>query len=309
MEKSGVRIAYILLVHKSPMQVNTFLQQLLKDKDSEVYIHIDKNGLARFKNRIQPHPRVHVLQTSIACSWGDISLVDATLLLMKEVAASGRGVDFVCLRSGQDLVVRDGYAQFLAQNRNMNFLTFNRIDRKSIYTAWIRLRWPRCTRRLYDGVHPYRLLRSMFKKLYGMGINLRPNRNGLPGHMNFYGGDQWFCFSMSLVRYILDYLDTNPWYREAFENSLVPDTCFFQTLVMNSPFAWQVVNGNHVYTRWGKALKGINHPTTLTMEDIADIEKSGCYFARKFDGNTDRTVIDYFYSKSYYSGQLVNTYK
>ena len=293
----GSRIAYCLLIHKSPEQVNDFIRQLLSDESADVYVHIDAKARDALHGQILTSPRVRILDTSMACAWGDISLVDATLLLIRAVIQSGKSYDFVCLRSGQDLVVRNGYHEYLKAAKTRNFIGIRKLPRTRSETAFFDVRWPRRTRQLYDGMHPYRLLRGLLTRLYLLGINIRPNRHSLPKRLDLYDGSQWFALSAHLVRCIIAYLDNHPSYYEAFKDTLVPDSSFFQTLIMNSAFAPTVVNDYQVYVRWGSGLRDYNHPMALTSADVPSIEASGQFFARKFDVNVDSRVITYFVDK------------
>jgi hypothetical protein len=297
MKIQNISIAYMLLVHKNPEQVNMFLKQILKDEDADIYIHIDKKCGELMKGKLIKHPRVYILEESVEGTWGDISLVDATILLLKKVVYSGRNYDFVCLRSGQDLMVKEGYKKYLAENKDRNFMEMFKVEKSSNYVSLVNINWPKCTRKLYDNMHPFRLLRLLLKNLYGIGINLLPNKDSLPENFDLYCGEQWFSISMKFAGYIIDFLNENPWYYKAFKNSLAPDTWFFQTLIKNSSFSDTVVNSNHVYIKWGKTKRDSNHPVTLTLNDINDIERTGNYFARKFDVNVDKEVIQYFYNK------------
>lgn len=302
MQTSDISIAYMLLVHKNPDQVNKFIEQIIKHEHSDVYVHIDKKSVHFMIDKIMKHPRVYILQDSVSGSWGDISLVDATIKLINAVVDSERKYEFLCLRSGQDMIVKEGYEKYLTENKERNFITVSKIDKSNSYAACVNIRWPKCTRRLYDNMHPFRLLRSLLKYMYYYGFNLFPNKNKLPESFSIYDGSQWFTISMSFGKYIINYLHKNQWYYDAFKDALVPDTCFFQTLIKNSPFSNTVININHVYMRWGSTIKDNNHPVTLTTDDINGIEATDNYFARKFDENVDNEVIKYFYNKVVNSG-------
>ena len=71
---------------------------------------------------------------------------------------------------------------------------------------------------------------------------------------------------------------------------------FFQTIIMNSQYANNVCD-ELMYVNFGKTFSTMNHPLTITMEDVASIEKSNCFCARKFEYLTNRDVIDYYIMK------------
>jgi hypothetical protein len=295
MDQMKSRTAYILQIHKNPNQVNQFIKQIIAENHADVFIHIDKKNYDDIKSKIIRSPRVNILKETIDVSWGDISLVDSTILLFKEVIASGVNYDFVCSRSGQDLLVKNGFTDFLAENKGKIFMNAFRVRVNEPHAAFVNVSWPRRTRKLYlNPFHPNRILRRGLALLYSFGWNILPNRNPLPIEFSIYNGSNWFCIPLEVVKYIIQFLADNKWYYEAYKNSLVPDEFFFQTLLMNSKFKTDVVNENLMYIKFAETLKGRNNPITLTLEHIDVIKRSNEYFARKFDENVDKVVIDYF---------------
>ncbi|MBQ4312123.1 MAG: hypothetical protein II773_11070 [Oscillospiraceae bacterium] len=55
--------------------------------------------------------------------------------------------------------------------------------------------------------------------------------------MRFYFGSCWFCLTRRTLEWILDQLEMHPEYYRFFRNCNCSDESFFQTLVMNSPYA------------------------------------------------------------------------
>ena len=86
-------------------------------------------------------PNVKILDNSINCEWGDISQVHTTILLLKEVLASQKTYDFICLRSGQDLLVKEGFKEFLVENSNSVFLDIREISNKNL--GAMKINWPK----------------------------------------------------------------------------------------------------------------------------------------------------------------------
>ena len=91
-----------------------------------------------------------------------------------------------------------------------------------------------------------------------------------------------------MVQWIYNFLDEHPEYIKLFKHSLCPDECFFQTLVMNSPFASSVKPYLH-YIKWEK---GKSSPRTLTESDYQEIVDSSKLMARKFDIDVDKEIIN-----------------
>lgn len=284
--------AYILQVHNNPNQVNKFINQLISDNQADVFVHIDKKSFEGLNKEIIKHPHVKILQNSVNCEWGDISQIDATLLLIKEVLASKNQYDFVCLRSGQDLLVKRNFKDFLLENKDKVFVNVRKMNKKEL--GLMKINWPKIARKRYTSAHPIRILRRLMMGFYNKGINVSPNLNKWPSEYTLYKGSQWFSIPLEVAQYIVEFLNENEWYYKYFENTLVPDESFFNTLILNSPFKDKVVNDNLYFLNWGQTLSNRNSPEYLTSRDISFIENSNCFFARKFDENFDTPVVEYF---------------
>ncbi|MEH7112171.1 beta-1,6-N-acetylglucosaminyltransferase [Neobacillus niacini] len=289
---TSLRTAFIIQIHKNPEQVNKFITQLIAEGQADVFVHIDKKNYEKLHQDIFKSPNVRVLQYSINCEWGDISQVDTTILLLREVLASKNKYDFVCLRSGQDLLVKDGFKDYLMNNKNKIFMNNRQMSDKDL--GFMKINWPKITRKRYTTTHPIRIYRKLLLNFYSKGLNIYPNINKWPKELSFYKGSQWFTVPFEVAKYIIEFLNENVWYYRFFENSLVPDESFFHTLIMNSHFKSNVINNNLMFLKWGETLSGRNSPQDLTSEDLNKIVDSNQYFARKFDEDIDNSVIDYF---------------
>ena len=92
-----MRIAYLILAHTDVKQLNRLLKQLCEMQD--VYLHVDQK--ADFSiDEINDYSSLYILTQRTRCYWGDISLVEATLLLYR--AALQKKYDRYVLLSGQD---------------------------------------------------------------------------------------------------------------------------------------------------------------------------------------------------------------
>lgn len=299
--------AYILQVHQNPNQVNHFIRQLISEQQADVFVHIDKKNSQKINGQIIKNPRVKILHRSINCEWGDISQVDATLLLLREVLASRKQYDFVCLRSGQDLLVKNHYKDFLLDNKGKIFMSNRNISIKD--AGLMKIQWPKIARKRYTSAHPIRIYRRGLLSLYNKGMNIFPNLNKWPKDYLFYKGSQWFSIPYEVAKYIITFIDENEWYYKFFENTLVPDESFFHTLIMNSYYKKDVVNNNLYFLKWGETLSERNSPQYLTRKDITSIESSDCFFARKFSEDIDDSVIEYFANKVRFGGKRESDHK
>lgn len=297
------RTAYILQVHKNPEQINKFIKQLISGELADVYVHIDKKNYKLIYEKIIKSPYVKILEKSIDCNWGDISQVDATILLLEEVLASKKKYDFICLRSGQDLLVKNGLKEYLIQYKDRIFLNHSKINDEDL--GFMMIKWPEISRKRYTTAHPIRIFRRVLLSLYRHKVNIFPNTKTLPKGYSFYKGSQWFSIPFYVAEYIIDFLKINNEYYDFFKNSLVPDESFFHTIIMNSPYRGNVVNNNLFFMKWGEILSERNSPQDLSFVDTKEIEDSECFFARKFNEEKDKRVISYFSSKVYFDNRML----
>jgi hypothetical protein len=199
-------------------------------------------------------------------------------------------------------MVRKGFESFLLEHNGKNFIEVHNVNSKSSNASLVYCKWPKILRRRYGVMHPLRWFRSLAVRLFQLGFNLFPNKNILPSRIKLYRGSQWFCITYDLAKYIVQYLNENPWYYLAFGDSLISDEWFFHTLIMNSPFAYTVIKKNLTYIRMGETLSTHNHPLVITMKNVCDIDGSENFFARKFDPEIDYEVIDHYYKRIVCSG-------
>lgn len=100
--------------------------------------------------------------------------------------------------------------------------------------------------------------------------------------MRLYFGSCWFCLTRRTLEWILDQLEMHPEYYRFFRNCNCSDESFFQTLVMNSPYAALREDYLH-YIVWNK---GKNNPEILTMKDYRDMIGSGMFLIAPIEPTT-----------------------
>ena len=113
-----------------------------------------------------------------------------------------------------------------------------------------------------------------------------PFKRHLPEGVTFYAGSQFWCLSLEHCRYVLaESIKWTPFFRRA----LIPDEVFFHTILMNSTFSKDLINEDITYAQWESDAAS---PSLLGTKDIKALLRSDCYFARKFDIDHDRHILD-----------------
>ncbi len=97
--------------------------------------------------------------------------------------------------------------------------------------------------------------------------------------MKLFFGSQWWCLTNESVNWIQDFISKHNEVCDFYRTTLVPDESFFQTLVMNVPYA-EDIEPNLVYMDWSE---GKNSPKVLAEEDFDFMIKSEKMIARKID--------------------------
>lgn len=288
---SQIKIAYLLVAHKCPEQVNLFVQQLLDYGDCDIYIHIDKKKPEMIE-KIEKSNRVFVCSV-YDVRWGSFEIVKAGYHLMRMARASGKNYTHMYFGSGQDLLVRKGLYKYLGDHPETTFIHIeNEVTSTNRTSARYRVRWPHRLM-VRNDLHLYRFIRIGMQLLCKFGIVLFPNKNRLEKPIRFYDGRTWFIAPIKVMEYILDFIENNSDYEKFWEESLAADLMFFQTIIMNSPFADKVAD-ELMYVEFGKTFRTNNHPLTITKNMTERIGKGNYFCARKFEMEEDEEVIHYY---------------
>lgn len=291
---TDIRMAYLLVAHKCPEQVNIFVKQLLDYADCDIYIHVDKKK-PEMVDQLLKHERVFVCSI-YDVRWGSFEIVKAAYHLMAFARESGKTYTHFYFGSGQDLLVRKGLYEYLAKKPDKIFLRINReITNNDRASSRHRVCWPKKLM-IRNDLHIYRFVRIAIQFLCRIGIVLYPNKVQLKKKIRFYEGRTWFIAPIRVMDYILEYIKSNPDYVAYWEDSLAADLMFFQTIIMNSPYAGEIEE-ELMYVEFGQTFRTMNHPLTITMNTVKRIESGNYYCARKFEWN-EKDTIEYYLEKT-----------
>ena len=279
-----MKVAFLMLCHKNPKQINLLLKAL-KHPQIDVFIHVDSKN-ENIREDIEKSDGVYLLpkKDCVDVQLAQFSEVKATLNLLN-VAISKGGYSHYFLISGQDFPLKSigKIVRFLNERKDENFIDCALIKRfekrNDIY-------FPRMVigRRIWQKILKGILVYSTggWNQTFSIIKRLKP------ANVQYYFGSQWWCLNDAMVKWIYNFLENYPEYIKLFKHSLCPDECFFQTLVMNSPFA----NTTKPYLHYIKWEKGKSSLKTLTTIDYEELKKAEKLIARKFDINVDAEIIE-----------------
>ena len=279
-----MKVAFLMQCHKNPKQINLLLKAL-KHPQVDVFIHVDSKN-ENIREDIEKNDGVYLLpkKDCVDVQWAQFSQVKATLNLLNAAISRG-GYSHYFIISGQDFPIKSigEIVKFLSERKDENFIDCALIKRfekrNDIY-------FPRMVigRRIWQKILKGILVYSTggWNQTFSIIKRLKP------ANVQYYFGSQWWCLNDAMVKWIYNFLENYPEYIKLFKHSLCPDECFFQTLVMNSPFA----NTTKPYLHYIKWEKGKSSPKTLTTIDYEELKKTEKLIARKFDINVDAEIIE-----------------
>ena len=287
--------AIIILVHQLPEQVNMFLRQILEATEMDVYIHINKK-YDNLRDQLLKDERISVSTNNIEVTWGGDGLLNAVLLMLKEVKETGEQYGHVLINTGQDLLIKKRLDEYLSEHRGQVFYEGYEQDKRR--RAFLLYKWPDRYRQLMDSKwNPNKVIRRFRLELFTRGYPFSKKKLSInTKEIVFYRNWFWGALPYDVMEYILDYVETHPEYMEIYRDALVPEEGFFMTLIMRSPFKDRIQFRNgHSESLTNVLSRSNGHPTVVKYEDIEELNKSPFFFARKFDSRVDDKVVNYYY--------------
>jgi hypothetical protein len=280
------RLAYIISAYQKPDLLIRLVRRLDSPQDW-LFIHYDLRSPAAEFHQLQlafkDNPNVKLLARH-PCRWGDFGHVLATLKGIEEIARQGFACDYAVVLTGQDYPIKanEMIRQRLKASTGRSFMES---------TAWPIPHWEngRAIRRIQNyHLHlPFpRWTRALGWPPSRQNIAI-PLKRKIPNELHPYFGSSYCYLHRRCVEYIHDYVGHHPEYVQFFEHVLIPDECFFQTLLMNSNLAETIEPRTLTYIDWRPPWPGI-----MTVQDLPRMLASDSLFARKFDLKVDSEVLN-----------------
>ena len=285
--------AYLITVHHQ-FEILEKLLMLLDDPRNDIYIHVDAKvrdfDFNRFANILKYSAVFFVPR--IPVYWGGYSQIEATLILLRESVK--KGYSYYHFISGVDLPLK-------TQNYIHNFFD------KRQGTEFVGFEAPVMPERFYSRFQIYHMYQdSVGRKkcpLYyweeiliyiQKKIHLRRIKSE---GIIFQKGCNWFSITDSLARYIVSRED---FVKSTFAYSRCCDELFIHTLIINSDFKDRIYQKTYGKDNGSAAcMRYVNFKykdNVFRTADYDDLVSSELLFARKFDINVDRNIIEKIFS-------------
>ncbi len=275
---------YLIAVHHQPEMLCTLINQLY-DKNTWFFIHVDKKvSTEPFIKLLINYSRVVFLDDSqrVKVTWGGFSQVQSTLNLLTSARKYPVSFNRYTLLSGADFPIKnnDIIQQYFQEKRQYIELA-EKIKEN--------------TPRLLNRIQYYWLKDTVLAGTWFDGLFKRKILDNLV----FYKGTNWWSLTDDCVIYILNWLENNPEYIRFFKPVYCADEIFFQTIIGNSAFMNQVKpleGGMRVNVHACHFIDWVNNkaksPRLLNHKDYDILLDSGALFARKFDWQYSRKLIN-----------------
>lgn len=288
--KNNDKFAYLIMAHKADYTFQKLLGAI-DDARNDIYLHIDKKSdIDSFKKLAQDVKQSNLFfVTRTRVEWGAYSQIEAELNLFRE--SNKKHYKYYHLISGADLPIKsqDYIHEFFNNANEKEFIHFESDEFN--YGDRVHLYYP------FQKNLRYHTWQRIGNKLFGLlQKTLRINLNS---QINFQKGTQWVSITDELVSYILQ---NEKWIQKTFRYSYCADEIFIQTLVHNSEYFKQKLYhssyGNSAIASQRLIDWNRGKPYVFKKQDLDELKNSPCLFARKFDSEIDKEIIDLI-SKEY----------
>jgi hypothetical protein len=300
-------INYIILAHKEPEQVCRLVERL-SSVHTYFYIHIDRTvDIQPFKLLLKNKERVNLLsqEKRVATTWGSFGSIQATLNAINEVVKDNRH-GYTILISGQCYPIKPNEYIYstLALNYGYNFIEGFELPNARWPSSYVRLHhyaFYMSTKRkdiIILPPLPELELKNLFKKnivkKYFKVILTNPlsfpmllKKRKFPSGLKPYGGMAYWALPLDTLKFIIKFSIENAPYLKYHKYTLFSDEIFFQTIVHNY---FEKVKLPTTFAHWADPTDP--SPQILTTDHLPTLKEREEFFARKFDYDIDKKILD-----------------
>lgn len=279
--------AILIMAHNNLDLLNKLIE-LLDSDYFDIFLHIDKKSDINESDIYKCRKSNLSFYKEFDVMWADYSMVETEMFLFAE--AYKNNYLYYHLISGVDLPLKSNkdIYEFFNNNYPKEFVHFEVDDVISYKINRIKYYHNVLNTKNNDFGMEYD--NDCCKKQARDGIN-RIEKD--PNEFRF--GANWVSITHELVGYILSKKD---YIEDRFPFTKSPDEAFIQTLVFNSKFKnnlyYDKYDSNYIacmrLVDWERGT-----PYTWKNDDYSELMNSNMMFARKFDENTDKDIINRIY--------------
>lgn len=199
-------------------------------------------------------------------------MVQAELNGMKYLLDINATWDFFINLSGQDFPLKsqESIRDYLSQHRGNNFI--------------------KIANQAFERPETMNRIENYFEETEN-GFSGTPYKRAYLEDIVPYIGGQWMILTRDCCEFICNSKEIVK-FEKYYQNTLIADESFFQTVIMNTSFKGKVINDDKRAIIWIPDGDIKLRPKTFTMSDLAFLSTGDNLFARKFDDNVDAFILD-----------------
>lgn len=262
------------------------------DGDFEFYIHVDKKCPISDEEctALAALPNVAYVSRKYKVNWGGMNHLKCVLLLARQ-ALKNTEIGYIHTISGSDYPVKSPeYFKAFAEGNRKEYLENFTVPAS---------RWYKGGMNRVEYYHPMDLINirdygqlKYYYRFLGIQEKLGMKRSYSRKLPPLHGGSIWWSLTYDCVKYVVGYTSAHPRLLRRLKYAFIPEEFYFQTVIMSSPFAANVVNDHLRYIDWNE--RNGNCPAVLDMTDIGAISESMALFARKLESPVSDELLNHF---------------
>lgn len=296
-------VAYLIQSHRDPDQVIRLVRTLRAGSPSSV-IHVSHDVRGERLDDAALAALGDVTVRYEPGGYGDFSHVRRYLDAVAWLRDTGRQPDWVVNITGQDYPLRpiadieadlagspvDGYLEYFDCFGPDSPWPVHRA--RSRYLFRHKRLMPLTARRARQ-LRPLQALNRVQPLVrvhvaYGLAVGVR-RRSIFGPELRLYGGSAFSSLRWPAALHLLETAETDARLVDVFRRALSPVEAFSQTVLLNSG-RFRLVNDPRRYFDFRESR--LNHPKSLTVDDLPRALASGADFGRKFDMTRDPGLFD-----------------
>lgn len=223
-----MKLGFLILAHDNPANTARLVKLLLAS-GSAVCLHYDLNAgdapLKEIKDRLGALADQIILPKRVRVSWGEWSIVEATLHGLRALLESGHELDYIHLMSGADYPIRpvSEFRAFLERHNGVDFIESHPVAKRQ----WVKDGLSR-ERFQYRHFFNFKAHPKLFSWCWKVQAALKLRRKP-PEGLSIHMGSQWWTLTTATCRHVLE-RGTSREIVRFFRRSWIPDEMFVQTL-------------------------------------------------------------------------------
>ena len=273
--------AYLIIAHDK-IEILQFLLSSIDDDRNDIYVHIDRKASFDGNQLIVNKSNLYLVKERLDARWGDFSLVEVELALMKAACRNG-SYSYYHIISGVDIPLKtqDFIHSACEESGKKEFIGIAEVAEGELeFRSGHYFLFTRCFKSKNLAAKIIRKALLKCQDLLGFHRN---------SDILLKKGSQWCSITSDLVEYLLEH---EAEIRKRFSQTFCPDEVFIPTLCWNSPFRAKICNPDDEFDSCRRYIKWNNGTLEpLSISDAVEMKNSNRWFARKIMTIEDAIAI------------------